>query len=357
MGMGNLHIAIGYLQLNVPFFSLWPLILLVLYTLLTAPFMLHPICTNDSTARHSKIYTTILYFLSLGALFVYVGLMNFDLTRVGFPPIESSASTLIPHFTPVEPAGVIGLFLVFLGFLSVFDKLFAKSAADKKPTSLSVSAVLGLIVGIPLFVLVLLYEGLNSFHFFYYVLGLFILYLFVKYRDNWLGKIILFIGLFITAITLYLPAGFLFMGGLPFLYNQVLLYKVLFLIIPSVIILLYLFWGRRFKTLNTCLAVIGIFGLTSMALFIYLYNNDFLYTFAYIFYVLVVSIVYLIWRGAFNYFDGQAETTHASLSLLATWVYLLIAAFFMVEFLILHPYHDIINCLNQGAANVYHAPN
>lgn len=356
MFMGNLHIAIGYLQLNLPFFSLLPLVLLILYTLLTAPFMLHPACARDTPAHHNKAYTTILYFFSLAALFIYVGLMNLDLTRVGFPPISSTASTILPQLTPVEPGGIIGLFLIFLGFLSIFDNLFAKSSTNKKPKCLCASAILGLIVGIPLFVLVLLYEGLNSLHFFYYVFGLFVLYLFVKYRDNWLGQILLFIGLFITLVTLYLPALFLWMGGLPFLYDQQLIYQAIFLIVPSILILLYLLKGRLYKKLNTCLAVIGIFGLTSMALFIYVYQNDLLYTFAYIFYVLVVSTVYLIWQGVFNYFDGQSDMAHASLSLLATWLYLLLAAFFAVEFFILHPYHEVIDVLNQGSASVYHAP-
>jgi len=258
---------------------------------------------------------------------------------------------MLPQVLPVEPAGVIGLFLVLLGFLAVFDKLAAKSADGKKPKLLCTLAILGLMVGLPLLVLVLLYEGLNAFHFFFYVFGLFILYLFVKYRDNWLGKIFLVIGLLITLVTLYLPTGFLLMGGLPFLLDQKTMYLAIFLAVPSVLVLLYLFWGRKYRTINTCLAAIGIFGLTSMALFIYVYQDDFLYIFAYIFYVLVVSIVYMIWRGVFNYFDAGEDTTHASISLLLMWCYLIIAAFFMVEFFIMHPFHDIIEFLNKGAAS------
>jgi len=347
MGIGNLHIAIGFLQLKIPTFSLWTIALLALYAVLTAPFMFHPACTRDNPHHHNKAYTTIFYLAGLVALFIYVGLMNLNLTHVGYPTVVSSPYAMLPQIIPAEPGGIILLFIVFISYLAIFDNLFAESIYGKKPKSLCISTLLGLIPGLMLLILILLYEGLNTLHFYYYLLGLFVLYIFIKYRNKLLGKILLFLGVSITFITLFLPAVILPMGGLPMLLTHRIIYQTIFIIIPLLLLAIYLWRGYHYKKLNTYLGVIGLFGLTSMALFIYLYQNNFTYIYSFVFYAAIVSIVYLIWRWSFSYFDGKSDMSHATKSLLATWLFVIIASFFALEFFNVYPFHRITNTLEQ----------
>tara|TARA_Y100000815_G_scaffold273716_1_gene305704 strand:+ start:2159 stop:3262 length:1104 start_codon:yes stop_codon:yes gene_type:complete len=351
VGIGNLHIAIGFLQLEIPLFSLWAVLLLLGYTIFTAPFMFYHTCLADVPKRHNNAYTTILYLLGLMSLFCYVGFMNFNLTTLGYPSISSLPHDLLPQIILVEPGGIIGLLLIFLGYLSVFDHLFAKPLTDNKPRALCVLAGFGLFAGFALLVLVFLYEGLNTLHFYYYMLGLFVLYIFLKYREQLLGKILESLGIFLTFFTLFLPAIILPMGGLPNLLPQQSIYQTIFIVLPTFLLLLYLWKGRHCKKLNTYLAAIGLFGLTSMALFIYLYQDNFNYIYAFCFYAVIVSLTYFIWRCCFNYFDGKSDVTHASKSLLATWLFVLVASYISIEFFIMHPYYDIINQLNRHQAS------
>jgi hypothetical protein len=142
----------------------------------------------------------------------------------------------------------------------------------KKPWSLCVLAIVGLVLAWPLYVGVLMYEGLNSLHFFYYIFTLFVLYLYLKYRCQWLGKGLNALGILLSFVGLFSLGVCRLSGGLTSLMPVNKMVDIALIVVPVILLLAYLWKGKNCGKLNAYLGVIGLFALPALALFAWLFQ-------------------------------------------------------------------------------------